>query len=94
MTKKNNPLTQLWRWVADQVAQDVPTDIALCEYDCRKGQCILEEWETCDRRLHKAAGELMPAADQNLGKEQSETGSPKVETTSVQTAASALDNEE
>jgi hypothetical protein len=45
----------VWRWVKGQVVLDVPEESALCEFDCRKKQCILKE-ETCDRRLHKAQG--------------------------------------
>ena len=39
--------------VTDQIIQDVPSDIAVCEYDCRKSQCTLGEWETCEHRLPK-----------------------------------------
>ena len=52
--------TRLWRWVKNQFISDVPQDIELCEYDCRKGQCTLSEWEKCEKRLSKAAGELWP----------------------------------
>jgi len=51
-----------WRWLRDQIVQDVPEDFALCEFDCRKGQCTMEEWKSCDRRINKAAGELMPSS--------------------------------
>ncbi len=44
------PLNCLKRWLAEQV-QDVPEDIALCEFDCRKPECLVGEWETCERRL-------------------------------------------
>ncbi len=53
-------LTRLWQWVKDQIVQEVPEDIEVCEFDCRKKQCVTGEWESCDRRLHKAEGELMP----------------------------------
>jgi hypothetical protein len=39
------------RWLKEQIVQDVPEDIALCEFDCRKGQCRVGEWESCERRL-------------------------------------------
>ena len=52
----------LWKWFKDQIAQDVTEADALCEYDCRKQSCTEEEWETCERRVHKAAGELWPEA--------------------------------
>jgi hypothetical protein len=51
----------MWQWIKNQVVREVPEDIVLCEYDCRKKQCTLDEWTACDRRLHKAAGELMPS---------------------------------
>jgi hypothetical protein len=38
----------------------VPTDVALCEFDCRKQQCQFDDWEACTRRLSNAAGEFMP----------------------------------
>ena len=38
-------------WLTDQVIQDVPEDLALCENDCRKLQCLMGEWESCERRL-------------------------------------------
>jgi hypothetical protein len=49
---------RLWQWLKDQIAQDVPEADGLCEYDCRKQQCTEEDWATCERRIHKAAGEL------------------------------------
>jgi hypothetical protein len=63
MSKTNGPLSRLSQWAKDWVAQDVPEDIALCAFDCSKGQCTLEEWESCERRLNNAAGELMPAKE-------------------------------
>jgi hypothetical protein len=56
-----NLLRKIWDWIAGQFIRDVPQDNALCEFDCRKPQCHQGEWETCTRRLQRAAGELMPA---------------------------------
>jgi len=50
----------IWDWVRRQFIDEVPEGDALCEFDCRKAQCTDGEWETCERRLHHAAGELMP----------------------------------
>ncbi|HTV14656.1 MAG TPA: hypothetical protein VME68_08070 [Acidobacteriaceae bacterium] len=61
MAGSENPLKGLIRWIADQFVRDVPADDALCAFDCKRDQCTLEEWETCERRIHRAAGELMPA---------------------------------
>jgi hypothetical protein len=63
-TKPNNernPLMRLWHWFQQRLIEDVPQDIAVCEFDCRKGQCLYDEWSSCERRISKAAGELMPA---------------------------------
>jgi hypothetical protein len=54
-------MKRTWRWVSDQFIQDVPEDSALCVFDCHKGQCTSKEWQTCERRLSNASGELMPA---------------------------------
>ena len=51
---------QAWRWLKGQFVREVPPEIALCEFDCRKEQCMNDEWATCERRLSQAAGELMP----------------------------------
>jgi len=63
MPESENSVKRAWRWVKDQIVQDVPEDSALCAFDCSKDQCTLEEWETCERRLTNAAGELMPEED-------------------------------
>ena len=49
-----------WQWVKSQIVGEVPKETELCEFDCRKQQCVLGEWANCDRRLRQAAGELMP----------------------------------
>ena len=67
--QSRGPLGRLWGWVKYQIVGDVPEDIALCAMDCHKGQCTMGEWETCERRLEKAAGELMPAQDQTTPEE-------------------------
>jgi hypothetical protein len=44
-------LSRLWQHLKDGLIQEVPEDIACCEFDCRKGQCTQDEWESCPRRL-------------------------------------------
>lgn len=51
-----------WQWLKNQLAGDVPDDIALCEFDCPREQCTEGEWATCERRRHKGAGDLFPQA--------------------------------
>jgi hypothetical protein len=83
MPQSKNYLTRLWRWVADQIVQDAPEGSELCAFDCKKGQCTHQEWETCQRRLHKAAGELMPANKED-GKEQTKPSSFEAEFAAAQ----------
>jgi hypothetical protein len=61
MPKSKGPLNRLWEWIIDRISQEVPNQIALCEYDCRNLHCTLGEWEACQGRLHKSAGALIPA---------------------------------
>lgn len=71
--QSRNPLWRVWGWAKNQLVGDVPEDIAICAMDCRKGQCTLGEWEKCERRLHKGAGELMPAQEETPLEEDPDT---------------------
>jgi hypothetical protein len=55
-----NELHGVWRYFSNHIVQDVPEAIELCEFDCRKAECTAQEWASCERRLKRAAGELMP----------------------------------
>lgn len=65
-TKWTQPVRELWYWLRSQFVQPVPDEVSLCEFDCQKLQCTMGEWETCDRRISKAAGELMPISRNKL----------------------------
>ena len=39
-----------WRFLMDQLIQDVPETIAFCEFDCREPNCTADRWATCERR--------------------------------------------
>ncbi len=60
LQQATDQVRQFFRRVKNGIIQDVPEDIALCEFDCNKGQCKMEEWEKCKRRLSGAANELKP----------------------------------
>jgi len=30
---------------------EVPDEIAVCEFDCRKTECLMGHWAQCERRL-------------------------------------------
>jgi len=53
-------LRDFGRRLKGQIVPEVPAELALCEFDCRKGQCSWDEWASCERRISEAAGELMP----------------------------------
>ena len=52
-------LHRMWRYLSNEIVQDVPEAIELCEFDCRKTQCTAQEWARCRRRLKHSAGELV-----------------------------------
>jgi hypothetical protein len=60
LQQSTNPVRRFIRRIITGIVQDVPPDIALCEYDCRKEGCTHQEWEDCDRRITRGAGEFMP----------------------------------
>jgi len=59
-TRPTGFFAHAWRWLKGQIVSEVPPENALCEFDCRKEQCMTDEWATCERRLSHTAGELMP----------------------------------
>ncbi len=40
-----------WQWLMGKLVQDVPSEDAMCEFDCRKRQCKLGQWKNCERRI-------------------------------------------
>lgn len=42
---------KLINWLKIPVAR-VPEEIAVCEFDCDREECRLEDWEHCELRLH------------------------------------------
>jgi hypothetical protein len=43
-------------WLKSQIVSDVPPELALCEFGCRKTQCRFDEWAHCEKRLSYLAG--------------------------------------
>lgn len=60
-----NPFLRIWQYVKRQIVGVVPQDLAICQFDCRKGRCMQDEWDACERRIRKGAGEFFP--DSPLG---------------------------
>jgi len=42
---------KLLNWMKIPVAK-VPEEIAVCEFECDEHECLLHDWENCERRLH------------------------------------------
>jgi hypothetical protein len=59
-TRNRNLVGRLWQFVKRQIIDDAPEELAICQFDCHKGQCTEAEWKTCERRVRKGAGELFP----------------------------------
>ncbi len=36
------------------LSTEVPPELAACEFDCRKEECLTQDFLTCPRRLQKA----------------------------------------
>ena len=54
-----------WRFLVDQLIQDVPESVAVCEFECRETDCTLERYISCERRLQallQPGGRAKPAA--------------------------------
>ncbi|SPE36090.1 hypothetical protein SBA3_2350013 [Candidatus Sulfopaludibacter sp. SbA3] len=57
---RGNSFTRIWQFLKRQIVDTAPDDLAICQFDCHKGQCLQNEWESCDRRIQKGAGEFFP----------------------------------
>lgn len=52
---------RMGRWVMGQIVQDVPSEIANCEFRCYRADCKTGEWKDCNRRRQmRAEEELAP----------------------------------
>jgi hypothetical protein len=52
---------RLRRWIKGRWIQDVPEDIAACEFECRRLECRQGDWETCENRLRSMRCHEEPA---------------------------------
>jgi hypothetical protein len=48
---------RLGGWIGVNLVQDVPEDIAACEFDCSKPTCEGPDLVTCERRMRAEAAE-------------------------------------
>jgi hypothetical protein len=60
-------MDKLSEWIGRSV-QDVPAEIAACEFDCSRPHCYGDELEDCPRRIREAeAGEPIDRHDAEHG---------------------------
>lgn len=45
----------LWEWIKAEIVQEVPDEIAFCEFECHKEQCTGAECQACPMRRAWAA---------------------------------------
>jgi hypothetical protein len=64
-------------WLKGQIVGDVPPELSLCEFDCRKTECLLDEWEHCQNRLSYLAMQAHSSADGMPPLDLKERGGPK-----------------
>jgi hypothetical protein len=38
-------------WLKGRIVSDAPPELSVCEFDCRKTNCSLHDWEHCQNRL-------------------------------------------
>ena len=67
---------RLGGWVGAHVVQDVPEDIAACEFDCSKPECEGAELVNCEPRIRTAAAEHRAMYGGDLPSECSDSAKP------------------
>jgi hypothetical protein len=51
----DNYFIRLLKSFKGKIVQRVPDDLRACEFECRKLQCLMGDWEKCEKRLHSKA---------------------------------------
>jgi hypothetical protein len=63
--KSTRPILRFWRWIKVQVIQEVPSENAVCEYDCKILECAEDKWENCENRLRKPGDLRTPTPEKS-----------------------------
>jgi hypothetical protein len=66
MKKKHNnhDKYKFWQYLKDQIIQMVPDEIAICEFDCHREHCLMDNWKTCaNRKKYLLASNQLPDKD-------------------------------
>jgi hypothetical protein len=61
ITQTTEIAARFWHSVEAHVVGNVPPDLELCEFDCRKPRCSIGDWAACQRRIDFAS-EIAKAA--------------------------------
>src|SRR5580658_9264480 len=64
--RRGNPVLRMWQNMKRQIVDDVPEALAICQFDCRRAECLLDVGRACDRVSRKGAGQSI--FDSPLGK--------------------------
>ncbi|MBZ0248028.1 MAG: hypothetical protein K8F93_00070 [Burkholderiales bacterium] len=51
---KGGFMSRIRLWLRGEIVDQVPSDIAACEFHCRVDECLHDKWETCENRLRAA----------------------------------------
>jgi hypothetical protein len=51
-------MRRLWNRVLPSIVQEVPDELAVCEFMCSKPHCHLSDWDTCTLRRAVQNGDL------------------------------------
>jgi len=54
-----NSIIEFSHWLKAQWVAEVPEDLAICEFECRKSQCSFDNWAQCVRRVSNTRKELV-----------------------------------
>jgi hypothetical protein len=39
---------KLWQWIKNEIVQDVPAELAVCEFECQRTHCTVSHWRACE----------------------------------------------
>ena len=51
---------KLWQWAKNHIVEEVPANLAICEFQCRREQCTVSYWRTCELVGNKPEMERSP----------------------------------
>ena len=59
MVTLRNSISELTHRLRAQWVTEVPEDLAICEFECRKSQCSFDDWVQCVHRVSNIRKELV-----------------------------------